>query len=218
MFRNRLTIIILMISLCSILGWLYRGRLMPAKPYLTIDEVWQDPEAWQDQQITLRGWIDFRVEFSSVACGSDFCACEGINKDLFLTSQDLRREIYLGELQCGGSACSDSCKPFNPKMVEAVELVGTLRVEKSAALSLCYWLPEAGANRPFQARLNRLVKRDLCTSQNQIVRTIWSPINQALTRPLYGLRLEDLELDASSRLTGDGDLDARTALPLTSKK
>lgn len=212
MKRKVMVAILGLISLCLVGSITYLQWPQPQNPYLTVSEVWQDPEAWAGEEITLRGWVDYAVEFSSVECGSTFCQCSGISKNLYLTTVDLKQEIYLGQLRCGGEVCSASCRPFDPSVAEAVEVVGVLRVESSGDLRLCHWMPDPGG-KTVQARFNRFVKRDICTSQSQVLRTIWSPVDRSWTRPIYGLSFEVVDLQGVRRLVGDGDLHTREIVP-----
>ena len=186
--------------------WAY-PRLFP-KAYLTVEAIWEQPERWADQRVTIRGWADLRAQHPSFECEPGFCMCYGLQKDLFLTVGDnSRRAIQVEDFKCSSYSCADHCEPFDPRLAQALELVGTVRVYQSDTIQYCYWLRYGRSGENGDIKTNQLILKATCNNANPLVQRVWRPLEARLARPVYVISLEDIDMRASYGLDVDGSDD-----------
>ena len=117
--------------------------------FWTVSEVWQNAEKLQGKQLRVRGLADFRLapyhplQVGGCSLDQDVVKRSQITGSLALRDEeaDDPKQIILisaSSLQCQGNICRLTCKPFAPteaatwggsELIEAFELVGTLKVE-----------------------------------------------------------------------------------------
>lgn len=107
--------------------------LVPASFY-TVDEVWAQAEALNGQRIAVRGLAGYYLvkEDLTQYCIHD-CACpRAVEFEFLLRGTDHAIVLSLPQCECYQAKCCEDwsiwCHPFDPRLGEAYEMVGELRV------------------------------------------------------------------------------------------
>ena len=132
-----------MARVCRSIAWLVVTLTLAACagqsegiPMLTVAEIWEDPPAYGNQIVCVKGQADFMHSMTLAACDPPSCDCNRSGGHLSLLNEAGRRDraIWVATtetgLLCEGNECEMICRPFDPRSADALELVGRLRVQR----------------------------------------------------------------------------------------
>ncbi|MEM7028885.1 MAG: hypothetical protein AAF629_04785 [Chloroflexota bacterium] len=213
-------IIIVVIFACSVFGgWPLLNRWLYPVSYLTVDEIWDNPEPLQGKRIIVRGWGLLQVTNPGTQneCYPNLCQCVLNETKFYLTANSSVEKIQIQGVECMGDACPRMCIGRETIAPQAYELVGTLQVRRGAKKSLCYWTVaglKANAN-TVSRRVSDIFSQSICRSKNTLIQQAWHPLNDYYARHFYSLELTDVRLVESKRLVGLGGLTSLRAEPLS---
>jgi hypothetical protein len=100
--------------------------------YLTVDQINEavadEPDAFDGQKVTVRGWAYTEFLMTQVACTPQRCDCNSSNLSLHLLPDNslLGPSVFIADLICDGNVCTMTCTPFDPRSADAYEFVGAL--------------------------------------------------------------------------------------------
>lgn len=221
---NRLHIVssfiaLIAVGLLVLWVWPSINRLLYPNPFLTVNEIWDNPEAWHGQRVTVRGWAALEVSDPATQneCFPNLCQCVLNETDFVLTGRTAAQKIRVRDLECLGEACPRMCIGRDTDVSAAYALVGTLQVRRGAKKSLCYWMVAGMKNGPdvISKDTSRFVSDSLCRSKRPLVQRIWTPVNDYYAQYFYSIELIDVDLADVQRLDGIGGLAGLWARPVS---
>ena len=72
-------------------------RLLHPTPFLTVNDIWDDPQAWHGQRVTVRGWVALEVSDPATQneCYPNLCQCVLNETDFILTGRTAAQKSAL---------------------------------------------------------------------------------------------------------------------------
>lgn len=220
--KRHVPLILAVLLGCTFFGaWPAAKRFLYPVPYLTVSEIWDNPEAWQGKRVVVRGWGQINVTDPSTQneCFPNLCQCVLNETDFFLAASSPAQKIRVQGMECMGEACPQMCIGRETLAPKAYELVGTLQVRRGSIKSLCYWTLAGLKDRDniVAEQAGNFFSQSICRSKIGLVQQIWTPIDTYYARYFYSIALTDVDLTQSQQLVGIGGLDALSPQTLSNQ-
>ena len=126
------SLILLSLIAIFLLGYfIFRFQIMNDE-FLTVTDVWKNPQQYAQQVVRLRGTVNYALFMNQLECCPKACNCYDVSYKLNLVSDPPTHNnpfspvdhISIIDLNCSGNECSLNCSPFQPGAAKVYEFVG----------------------------------------------------------------------------------------------